>query len=98
MDILDLDDGYFVQYKPSEITWPAPMEFTVVHVPRDREWMTRCLPIFREFWDQVEYYRQNLDELKSKIPAPKVRVPRPLKPPPPCAVAEDPDEDEYFSD
>ena len=98
MDILDLDDGYFVQYKPSEITWPAPPEFTVVHVPRDREWMTRSLPIFREFWDQVEYYRQNLDELKSKIPTPKVRVPRPLKPPPPCAVVEDPDEDEYFSD
>ena len=47
---------------------------------------------------EVEYYRQNLDELKSKIPAPKVRVPRPLKPPPPCAVVEDPDEDEYFSD
>ena len=69
-----------------------------VHVPRDREWMTRSLPIFREFWDQVLYYRQNLDELQAKIPEPKVRVRRALKPKPPCSVVPDPDEDDYYSD
>ena len=75
MDILDLDDGYFVQYKPSEITWPAP-RVTVVHVPRDREWMARSSLIFREFWDQVLYYRQNLDELRRRSPCQGSRASR----------------------
>ena len=38
MEILDLDEAVFIQYKPSDITWPKPYEFVVTEVKRDREW------------------------------------------------------------
>lgn len=59
MEILDLEVCDFVQYKPSEITWPDPEEFTCVTVERDREWFAENLPIMRNFWDRVLWYREH---------------------------------------
>lgn len=70
MDILDLDEAVFIQYKPYDLTWPAPEEFVVTHVPRDREWMTINLPKMRALWDKVLWHRENgvesLLQLKAK--------------------------------
>jgi hypothetical protein len=38
MDILDLEEADFIQYKPAETNWPKPEEFIVTNVKRDREW------------------------------------------------------------
>ena len=38
MDILDLEEADFIQYKPAETNWPKPEEFIVTNVKRDRDW------------------------------------------------------------
>ena len=59
MEILNLEECDFIQYKPEEINWPKPSEFVVVNVKRDREWFKEKLPIFRNFWEKVLYHREN---------------------------------------
>lgn len=94
MEILDLEEADFIQYKPAETNWPKPEEFDVVNVKRDREWWKTYLPVMRAFWDKVLYYREHLDEL----PKPKERKPRVVKEKVhTCEVVSDPD-DKYCSD
>lgn len=69
METLDLEQCDFIQYKPSDITWPKPSEFVVVHVMRDRQWFRDSLPIFKDFWDTVIVGRR--DGLS--LPSPRVR-------------------------
>ena len=38
MEILDLEEARFIEYKPAETNWPRPEEFSVTVVKRDREW------------------------------------------------------------
>lgn len=51
MEILDLDQCDFIQYRPAD--GEALEEFVVTNVPRDREWFARNLPIMKQFWDRV---------------------------------------------
>jgi len=75
MDILNLDECHFIQYKPSDITWPAPAEFVVVHVLRDRKWFEDSLPVFRDFWDKVIWHRANgCDDLLPKARGPRLKA------------------------
>lgn len=60
MEICDLPEAYFVEYKPEETF--TPEEFCVVRVPRDREWFERSLPVFRAFWDRVTRLREHPEE------------------------------------
>jgi hypothetical protein len=97
MEILDLEEADFIQYKPADFNWPNPEEFVVVNVKRDREWWKTYLPVMKEFWDKVLYYREHLDEL----PKPKLKKPRKKKepkPPPPCEIDTLPEEDPYYED
>lgn len=70
MEILDLDECDFIQYKPSELTWPQPSVFVVVHVKRDREWFREQLPVMDTFWKKVLWHREHgIDDLvKPKRP------------------------------
>jgi hypothetical protein len=52
MQILDLEEADFIQYKPADVNWPKPEEFVVVNVKRDPEWWKTYLPVMREFWDR----------------------------------------------
>jgi putative phage-type endonuclease len=98
MEIMDLESCFFVQYQPIEISWPKEAVFDVTIVKRDREWFNTYLPVMKEFWDKVLYYREHLD----KLPMPKEKVKRPRKtkelPPPVCEVQELSDEDVYIED
>jgi len=96
MEILDLEEADFIQYKPADFNWPNPEEFVVVNVKRDREWWKTYLPVMKEFWDKVLYYREHLDEL----PKPKLKKPRKKKEPEPvvCKVEILSDEDVYHDD
>ena len=59
MDILDLEECDFIQYKPAELTFPLPEEFTIVNIKRDRDWFSHYLPIMRDFWDKVLHHRKH---------------------------------------
>jgi putative phage-type endonuclease len=93
MEILDLEEADFIEYKPAETNWPKPEEFQVINVKRDREWWKTNFPIMKEFWDKVLYFREHLDEL----PKPKEKKTRKKKEPEPvvCLVEPIPEEDPY---
>lgn len=59
LEILNLEEAVFIQYKPVEITWPGPAEFVVTEVQRDRQWFQDQLPVMDEFWKKVLWHRQN---------------------------------------
>tara|TARA_B100001559_G_C16501714_1_gene623717 strand:+ start:4849 stop:5553 length:705 start_codon:yes stop_codon:yes gene_type:complete len=92
MEILDLEEADFIQYKPAETNWPRPEEFTVVNIKRDREWWEKYFPVMEEFWQKVLHHREHGIE----VPEPKVRKPRKKKVIP-CEIEVDP-EDTYISD
>jgi putative phage-type endonuclease len=98
MQILDLEEADFIQYKPADFNWPKPEEFVVVNVKRDPEWWKTYLPVMRQFWDRVLYYREHLDEIP--MPKEKVKRPRKKKEPDPivCEIQALSDEDEFIED
>lgn len=53
MEVLDLDECDFIQYKPE------PLEYQVTNVKRDRQWFADRLPKLREFWNEVLAKRIN---------------------------------------
>jgi putative phage-type endonuclease len=67
MEIMDLEVCDFIQYKPECITWPAPREFTVVTVERERDWFEHNLPIMRDFWTKVLWHREHGTEGLTKV-------------------------------
>ena len=71
LEVLNLDEAVFIQYKPSDVTWPHPYEFTVTNVSRDREWWETSLPKFQEVWSKVLWHRKNGCE--TIMPPPKVK-------------------------
>ena len=74
MEILNLEECVFIQYKPSELTWPRPAEFVTVNVSRDREWFETNLPVLQDLWTKVEWHREHgCDELVKKPRAVAVR-------------------------
>lgn len=52
LEITDLDECDFVQYRPAS-TEGADPEFVVVRVTRDREWFQKNLPIMEAVWHRV---------------------------------------------
>jgi len=96
MQILDLEEADFIEYKPAATNWPKPEEFQVINVKRDPEWWKTNLPIMRAFWDKVLYYREHLDELP-KPKEKKTRVKKEL-PPAVCEIEALPEEDFYNDD
>ena len=64
MEILDLEECDFIQYKPSELTWPQSSVFVVVNIKRDREWFKEKLPVMDAFWKRVLWHREHgVDDL-----------------------------------
>ena len=56
LEITDLEECDFVQYRPAQIedgVLRSPEEFVVVRVHRDREWFTRALPVLERVWQRV---------------------------------------------
>ena len=68
MEVCDLDEAVFIQYKPEEITWPHKEEFTVFHVPRDKEWFARALPQLESFFQEMLEAKEQAKHLQSLSP------------------------------
>jgi len=96
MQILDLEEADFIEYKPAATNWPKPEEFQVINVKRDPEWWKTNLPIMDAFWKRVLYFREHLDELP-KPKEKKTRVKKEL-PPAVCEIEALPEEDFYNDD
>jgi putative phage-type endonuclease len=80
MEILDLEECDFIQYKPEEITWPNPPEFMVTNVKRSREWFQEQLPVMDNFWKRVLWHREHgvadlLEKTKKKAPVRRKLLP-----------------------
>ena len=56
LEICNLDIAHFIEYKPGNTD--DDFDINIVEVKRDREWFARSLPIMKEFWDSVVWYRQ----------------------------------------
>ena len=95
MEILNLEECDFIQYKPLDLTWPAPAEFVMTNVKRDRIWFAEKLPIMDAFWKRVLFHREH-GQLADLIQAslPKIKTKRKILPPPSvCRIEYDPDDD-----
>lgn len=96
MEILNLEEAVFIQYKPAELTWPNPHEFCVTEVKRDREWFVTQMPVMDALWKRVIWHREHgVEELLK--PPPKKRATRKkvqdASEPEPCMIV-DCEEDE----
>jgi len=95
MEILNLESCDFIQYAPTELTWPEPEVLDVTHVKRDRAWFAKYLPVMDAFWKKVLYHREHGG---LEAPPPKKTRPRKPKEPKACEIVDVPDDDDYFSD
>ena len=84
MEICDLEETKFIQYKPAAITWPRDPEFVVTSVPRSREWFADVLPKLREFYEEMTTAPNDPlaapnDPLAAPLPPPASPITRPAK-------------------
>jgi len=72
MEVLDLEETVFIQYKPETMTWPKPEIFDVTIVPRDRAWFATHLPLLETF------HREMMERRKTTaaVPEQPKRAPR----------------------
>lgn len=99
LDILDLEEAVFIQYKPYELTWPGPMEFCVTEVKRDRDWFAQQLPVMEAFWNRVLWHREHgVEELLNKPKRTRKTTKKLPEAPQPCIIKDCEDDEEYFSD
>jgi len=72
LEITDLEECDFVQYRPAQIedgVLRSPEEFVVVRVHRDRAWFARVLPVLERVWQRVLKGRvQGLCEILDEPP------------------------------
>jgi putative phage-type endonuclease len=55
MEICNLDLAHFIEFIPGNTD--DDFEINIVELKRDHEWFAEKLPILKEFWDSVMYYR-----------------------------------------
>jgi putative phage-type endonuclease len=93
MEVCDLEEAIFIQYKPESITWPNEAEFVVTRVPRDREWFQRVMPALRAFVEEMKRAPPEPPKTIFDLPLPSVAVPPPRppapKPPVVCHITEE---------
>lgn len=61
MEICDLDHCWFVEYKPSCVTWPMDPQVNVVKVVRDRQWFADNLDAMHSCWLAIQEGKQDPD-------------------------------------
>lgn len=74
MYVMNVQKIFFIQYKPSAITWPAPEVFDVQEVIRGEEtdvWWSQNYPKLQKFWEDLNAYEMPAAPRTLYIPAPK---------------------------
>ena len=57
LEVCDLEEARFIQYRPASLTWPQPAEFVVTAVARDRAWFLEALPTLRAAHEEIQAAR-----------------------------------------
>jgi putative phage-type endonuclease len=58
LEVFDLEEAHFIQYRPA--TDKNPEEFDVTVVYREPNWLTRNVAAFERFWSAVEAYKSHV--------------------------------------
>lgn len=86
LEICDLEEARFIQYRPA--MWPMPEEFKITEVKRDRQWFADALPTLWVVHQRIQAARAEA-RASGFIPY----EPRPVQPrrrsPPACIVVDD---------
>lgn len=70
LEILGLEEAVFIQYKPYNLTWPAPMEFVITEIKKEPDWFSNHFSTFESVWKRVLWHREN--GVESILPKPKI--------------------------
>lgn len=100
LEVCDLDEAVFIQYKPLDVTWPKPPIFTVFTVPRSREWFAENEDKLHTFWTEMMTLRQSAQALpETPTPTPHPKPAAPVKRGA-CVVVDNlyPEDEEHFLD
>ena len=63
----DTFNYYNTKYTNVEFKYWKITQYSLIEVKRDINWFKQTLPIFKEFWDKVLFYKDNLDEFNKDI-------------------------------
>jgi putative phage-type endonuclease len=90
LEVCDMEEAVFIQYKPEDVTWPKPGQFTVHTVPRSREWFEENREKLHDFWKEM----MEAKERTRAAPPPTPKPPPPVPPPQTenkvaCAIVDD---------
>lgn len=92
MEIANLEEARFIEYKPSCITWPLEPQLQVTVVRRDRQWFADALPRLRAVWEEIQQAREAA-RTTGVLPYPpkpvKATRPRAARPAVPCMILDD---------
>ena len=58
---------YNTKYTNVEFKYWKITQYSLIEVKRDLNWFKQTLPIFKEFWDKVLFYKDNLDAFNKEI-------------------------------
>lgn len=58
LEVCNLEEAVFIQYKPESITWPRPAILDIAHVKRDREWFCKNMDLLHGFWKEMMERRE----------------------------------------
>ena len=58
---------YINKYSNVEFKYWKITEYSLIEVNRDVNWFKQTLPIFRDFWNKILFYRENMDEFNKDI-------------------------------
>lgn len=58
LEIADLEEARFIEYRPSCITWPLEPQLQITVVKRDRQWFADALPTLRSVWEEIQQARE----------------------------------------
>jgi len=62
MEVLDVDECDFVQFRPDSVTYSE--QLVVTRVRRDPNWATLNIPRLREVWDEIKTWQRNEAECR----------------------------------
>lgn len=87
LEVCNLEEAVFIQYKPEELVWPKEAILDITYVKRDREWFQTNVEKLHSFWKEM------MEAKAAKVPRPE---PAPKRargvtkmPTTPCLICDD---------
>jgi len=71
MEVLNIHNCYFIQYKPGTIYQDAILD--VIEIPRSKEWFAEHFNTLETFWNTVLKHRLDIESYKLTLPKPRVK-------------------------